>query len=321
MVTAGLFPDDRIITSSGVFLTFIVPALGGCNLACAFCIVKQRREIDDEILHPDDLGRFISETARASPLFALGIQGHEPLLPASRSYTQAILDAGVQLGCPTTLVTNGVYLREAAPWLADARLAKVGVSIDSPTAAIHDNLRGLGGAWAATVDGVRHARGAFSGRTRLTVTSILMPSDPGNLQAMPGFLQELGVDDWIVTPLLRIGHKSAGGPVADPQEVFDRLLVLQDAASRADVRLTVDDELDCLQYDSACELRPELKEIRVRRIPSGVQIYRLAPGGQCSAGCDILTRMTPAVQRWRPGEIDASCFLGSMPYPGNHVAV
>ena len=323
MASIGLFPDDgddEGVSLSGKFLTFIVKAPDGCNLSCRFCIVKQRGEAASDPMSPDDLARFIDETASTAQIFALGVQGHEPLLPQSRWYTHAILESAIRVSRPATLVTNGVYLHDAAPWLAEMRLAKAGVSIDSPDAGIHDRFRGARGTWDAATTGVKHALKVFSGRTRLAVTSVLMPNDRGMLANMPSLLQTLGVEDWIVTPLLRAGHNQIGGPVCSPQKVFDHLLTLRDAADRVNIRLTVDDELDCLRYDSACERRPELRALRVRRIPPDVELYRLSPTGHCSAGHDILTETASAARRWRPGEIHASRFLRAVPYPGNSIA-
>ena len=323
MASIGIFPDDNDdedVSLSGKFLTFIVNAPGGCNLSCGFCMVKQRVEVTNDVMSPDDLARFIDETADAGQIFALGVQGHEPLLPASLRYTHTILKSAMRIGRPATLVTNGVFLRDAAAWLADMHLAKAGVSINSPQAAIHDRFRGVRGTWDAATNGVKHALKVFAGRSRLAVTSVLMPNDRGQLRDMPPFLRGLGVEDWIVTPLLRAGRDKIGGTVCCSQNVFDNLLVLQDAADRANVRFTVDDELDCLRYDEACEQRPELRAIRVRRIPPGVELYRLSPAGHCSAGRDILTEAAPAARRWHPGEIHASRFLKAVPYPGNSIA-
>jgi hypothetical protein len=68
--------------AAGRFLTFIVPASDGCNLKIpknAFCLVRRRQEIRDTHLRPDDFARFILEAAKAAPIFALAIQGYEPL--------------------------------------------------------------------------------------------------------------------------------------------------------------------------------------------------------------------------------------------------
>jgi molybdenum cofactor biosynthesis enzyme MoaA len=95
MATAGLQPQpDFDADSAGQFLTFVVPASDGCNLKCSFCVVRERREITETHLRPQDMTRFVREAVQRAPIFALAIQGYEPLLIESLPYTQAILAIG-----------------------------------------------------------------------------------------------------------------------------------------------------------------------------------------------------------------------------------
>ena len=74
MATAGLLPQPEIEPgAAGSFLTFVVPAVNGCNLKCSFCLVRQRSEIADTDLRPEDFVRFIREAAERAPIFALAI--------------------------------------------------------------------------------------------------------------------------------------------------------------------------------------------------------------------------------------------------------
>jgi MoaA/NifB/PqqE/SkfB family radical SAM enzyme len=148
MTTIGLqMEHDDEPNIMGQFLTFVVPAPDGCNLACPFCLVRQRREITETCLRPDDLMRFIREAAERSSIFGLAIQGYEPLLPASLPYTQAILATGRLLDLRTTLVTNGVLLAGAVDLLAALRPSRIAISLDAASADAHDRVRGVAGAW------------------------------------------------------------------------------------------------------------------------------------------------------------------------------
>ena len=120
------------------FLTFVVPALRGCNLKCSFCLVRQRREITDTCLRPDDFTQFIREAAARSPVFAIAVQGYEPLLTEALPYTQAILSTGRFLGLPTTLVTNGTKLADAINLMTTLAPNKIAISLDAASADIHD---------------------------------------------------------------------------------------------------------------------------------------------------------------------------------------
>src|SRR6266852_3635963 len=128
MTASGLQPrPDYDLDPVGQFLTFVVPALEGCNLKCPFCLVGQRREIAKANLRSEDFVRFIREAFDRAPIFALAIQGYEPLLPESLPYTQAILATGRFLGIPASLVTNGTKLAEAVDLLTTLAPAKVAV--------------------------------------------------------------------------------------------------------------------------------------------------------------------------------------------------
>ncbi len=228
-------------------------------------------------------------------------------------HTQAVLSAGMMLGIPASLVTNGVRLREETQRLALLEPAKIGVSLDAASAGEHDRIRGISGAWEATVSGLRYAMRVLSPRTKFAVASVLM-SNREPLDGMPELLRQLGISHWIVTPLQAIGRDAPGGPAGDRRKLYENLLILQDAAEGAGIRLTIDDELDCLGHGEALAHQPELTRLRVRTLPAGVDLFRLTPGGQCSMNRDILQQVTPATPRWRPGEMDAGDFLDGLKY-------
>jgi MoaA/NifB/PqqE/SkfB family radical SAM enzyme len=310
MGAAGLQPaPDFDPDAVGKFLTFVVPASDGCNLNCSFCLVRQRREITETRLRPEDLACFIREVAERESIFALAIQGYEPLLPGSLPYTQAILATGRFLGLPTSLVTNGVRLLDAADLLQTLSPNKIAVSLDAASPEVHDRIRGVDGAWEASVAGLKRAIELLAPRTKLVVESVMLPSKRHYLDAMPALLREIGVERWIINPLLRIGRDQAGGPVGDRTRLFRDLLVLQDAANRAGIRLTVDDEFGNLSRNAASVFQPSLRALHVRTLPPRVEIFRLAPSGQCSAGEDILRQVTQETARWQPGIMHAGDFL------------
>ncbi|HMA72830.1 MAG TPA: radical SAM protein [Xanthobacteraceae bacterium] len=295
----------------GQLLTFVVPARNGCNLSCSFCIVRQRREITETLLRPEEMARFIREAAERAPIFTLAIQGYEPLLAESLPYTQAILATGRFLGVPATVVTNGTKLVDAVDLLATLAPNKIAISLDAASADIHDRIRGVAGAWAASVEGIKRAIEVLAPRTKLVVQSVLLPSKRRYLDDMPARLREIGIDRWIINPLQRVGsdRAGAGGPVADRTSLYRDLVILQRAADRAGVRLTVDDEFDHLGHDAVVVSQPSLRRLHVRTLPLNVDIFRLTPSGQCSVGHEILQQVTLDTPRWRPGATRAGDFL------------
>jgi MoaA/NifB/PqqE/SkfB family radical SAM enzyme len=244
-----------------------------------------------QVLQPEDYVRFIREAAAGSPIYAIAIEGYEPLLPAALPYTQAVLATSLMLNLLTGLVTNGTYLRAAMPLLKSAPPDTLAVSLDAAAPHPHDTLRGVTGAWAATVDGIACAAAEAPPRMQIAVNSVLIPPRRSLLDGMPALLAHLGVRRWIVTPLQKVGTDSPGGPVGNRQHLYRDLLLLQDAADREGIQLEVDDELDCLNFAVARRWRPALRRLHVRTIPPGVELVRLTPDGRCSTGRDILQRM------------------------------
>lgn len=317
MANVGIAPSDDCLTASGTFLTFIVPAPEGCNLACPFCIVRHRQEIlDGPALTPLDYTRFIREAAEHHNVRAIAIQGYEPLLPSALAYTRPILRMARQLAIPTSLVTNGVELKAATPLLTALAPTKIAVSLDSPSPVRHDRLRGKSGAWSAAVDGIRHAVSQLPRKTSLAVTSVLMPSGTQGLRGMPCLLAELGVKHWMLSPLVRIGRDGVARFDVVAAKVADILLDLQDKAHAAGIRLTVDDEFDHLNHRRLIDNRPELRRVEFRNLPASLPLFRLLPSGHCSRDADAVNRLREDAPQWNPATEHAGQFLACFFAPG-----
>jgi len=315
MVSGSLQPHpDDVPDDGNYFLTFLVPASDGCNLKCSFCLISQREEIAETSLRPHDYARFVREAADQAPIFAVGIQGYEPLLPEALPYTKSILAAGKNSGVPTTLVTNGVFLLDAVDLLADLAPSKIAVSLDAASADVHDRVRGATGAWAASVKGIRRAIKALPSQTRLAVNSVLLPSKRQYLDEMPARLADMGIDDWIVTPMIRVG-RPVDGTISQRPRLLQDLVRLQDAADRARIHFTVDDEFGHLSREADDDSRRALRSLCVRTLPENVELIRMTPSGQCSMGADILKKMPPDAPRWRPGHQDAGDFIALLDPP------
>lgn len=313
MCVDGLLPiDDDLADSDGYFLTFVVPVPSGCNLKCGFCFIRQRSSNIHKTLLTQHYSEFIYGVQSTRPIAVIAIQGYEPLLPGSQSYTRLILETGTAIGVPVNLVTNGTYLSEAASWLATAEPANIAISLDAASADANDRIRGVAGAWRLTVKGIERATKLLTPRTRLAVTSVLMRNESGALEGMPALLRSLGIERWIITPLLKVGQARPGGPAADKDTLYKSLAKLQDAADAADIDLSVDDELDCLGHKHACIAKPELSRFHVRVIPPGVELIRLDPGGEFAVGREVLRKITEATPRWYPERELAVEFLERM---------
>lgn len=129
-----------------------------CNLACGHCYldaVQRKSDCGDE-LRTEEALRVVEELADLAPGAMLVLTGGEPLL---RRDLYELVAATASRELMPVIGTNGVLLtRERAEVLRRAGAAGVGISVDSVAPAFHDRLRGVPGAWAGALAGMRAAR-------------------------------------------------------------------------------------------------------------------------------------------------------------------
>ena len=306
MAVGKTFVSDADPTCTGLALTYVVPT-AACDLRCPFCFIAQRREARETLLQPSDFAMFVREVAEGWPVRVSGLQGYEPLLPDSWLYTRAILEQSVALDIPTSMVTNGTHLEQRIEDLTGLGLRDLTVSLDAPTAGVHDRIRGVPGAFERTMDGIVRALRAPLFGPRLVVASVLVPGQRARLDGMPALLARLGVPYFGVTPLLAI---RAGRPARIAQEHFSLMRDLDalDAACRKEgIAFVVDDELSQFRH-----LLDGANRLMIHSLERPDRLVRLTPSGACSVGVDVLNRVGPATPVWRPGRESAAEFLEAL---------
>lgn len=134
-----------------------------CNLACGHCYLDavQRKSDTGDELQLAEIAQVIDQIAELAPGAMLVLTGGEPLL---RRDLDDIVEHAAGRALMPVIGTNGVLLTAArAQRLRDAGAAGAGISLDSTTAEYHDRLRGMSGAWAGAMAGMRAAREAGLG--------------------------------------------------------------------------------------------------------------------------------------------------------------
>jgi len=96
----------------------------------------------------------------------------------------------------------GAWLRRRAIY-ADFRATS-----RSASAEVHDRIRDVAGTWEAAVGGIKRAIEALTPRTRLVVESVLLPGKRHHLDAMPALLRDIGIDRWLINPLVQRFHET-----------------------------------------------------------------------------------------------------------------
>ncbi|MCX7927049.1 MAG: radical SAM protein [Candidatus Omnitrophica bacterium] len=122
-----------------------------CNLACEHCY-RDAGAKDKEELNTKEALQLLSEIAN-SGFRILILSGGEPLL---RKDIYELIYQTTQLGMRAVLGTNGtLFNEEIVRKLKKAGLARVGISLDSTDAQIHNRFRRHKNAWQKTVQAMR----------------------------------------------------------------------------------------------------------------------------------------------------------------------
>ncbi len=146
-----------------------------CNLTCKHCYQNARHKPAADELNTEEKLNLIDQMGDALVPF-VAFAGGEPLV--SRDLWK-VLERCAERGIHVTLATNGTMLTpDICQRLKAAGAKYIEVSLDSLDAAQHDEFRGMKGAWARTVQGIRNsvAAGIRTGLaccfTRQTVDSV-----------------------------------------------------------------------------------------------------------------------------------------------------
>lgn len=184
---------------------------GKCNLRCKHCLtgdkyngnkVSGKKELTNE-------QRFIVvDRLKRSNVHLINLLGGEPLMLGEDlfSLTRYCKEIGMRL----TLNTNGTLLtEEVARILFDAGCEGVTVSIDGPTPAIHDAVRGEG-TFDMIISNLRRLveRDFFGHKVSLTVNTVLNKHNMHHIDEMLDLCLSLKAHKWILLPLVLTGFAS-----------------------------------------------------------------------------------------------------------------
>jgi pyruvate-formate lyase-activating enzyme len=201
MIPAGRMPGARL----WLYTNF------HCNLACDYCCVASSPKTDPRLLGIDTIQKLVDEAAEWG-VQELYLTGGEPfLLPDIDTIVHACVER-----LPTTLLTNGMLFR--GPGLRKLQaMPREGfalqISVDSPTADVHDSHRGAG-SWKRALGGIQVA--LAEGFTVRVAATISTHDDPA-LEELHTLFDGLGIPraDQVIRPIAHQG-------VADEGVTFSR---------------------------------------------------------------------------------------------------
>ena len=283
-------------------LTFIAPAYL-CNQSCPRCYLTEvtREPVTAFDLLPTDYARFVDQFVDADvPILSMSFQGYEVTLPSSWPFVEAVFAVAQKNSLRKSFITNGMLLYKWVERIEVLDPDRISVSLDGTSAGVNDPIRGLPGAFDATVASLRRfLRALPSFGKRLAVVSCLYhPDQVQSLLAMPALLCDLGIERWTLSVEL-----SAHGPRAQPREqralLASQLTRLVGAADAYGVRCYVNDEFGLFPDAKDSPLRP-------RRLYEADFLYRVEPTGHVRVGHQVLDVWNEsATLRWNPATDDA----------------
>jgi radical SAM protein with 4Fe4S-binding SPASM domain len=182
----------------------------GCNLRCIHCrATAQELASPFDLSTPDALKVIEQVSSYAHPILILS--GGEPLF---RKDIFELASYATQRGLLVALATNGTLITsQVAGKISASGIRRVAISFDGADAATHDSFRGIPGAFAAAVRGLRQVQAnGISTQINTTITRHNVGQLPEILEMAMG----LGVEALHTFLLVPVG---CGVNIADEQMV------------------------------------------------------------------------------------------------------
>ncbi|TAN21228.1 MAG: TIGR04053 family radical SAM/SPASM domain-containing protein [Acidobacteria bacterium] len=172
-----------------------------CDLACQHCRASAHPERSSRELSTCE-GKALLRQVRelAVPVFVL--TGGDPM---KRPDIFHLVEYGTQLGVRVSMTpsTTPLLTREAIRDLKASGLARLAVSIDGATAAVHDHFRRVPGAFARALDTVRWAREVG---LPAQINTTIGRHNGGGIEAMAALMETLDIVLWSVFFLIPVGR-------------------------------------------------------------------------------------------------------------------
>ncbi len=209
---------------------------GSCNLNCRHCWIDPYFEGSPrEVLPWSELRKIIVE-AKELGLQSVKLTGGEPFL-----HPQAVeVMYGLQeLELGVTVETNGTLIGERQAKALKDTSAFFSISIDGPTAELHDDLRGVKGALKRTLKGIEYVRAEG---LSFQVIACLHRGNRHAIVEMMEFSRSLGASSLKINPITgtaRADEMESGGELLTIPEILEAYREMKTAVPQ-DFQLSFD---------------------------------------------------------------------------------
>ena len=200
-----LFRDFRFWLSRKAGIPLVVPdtiqvsLTNACNLKCKMCSVWSNPGRENEMTAAEVLN--ITDQAVEWGIPEMNLCGGEPLL-SDKCFD--VIRHAVKKGLKVILTTNGTLINaDSAAELAGSGAHIVCISLDGATAAMHDSIRGVPGAYGKIIEGIKSLHAAKKAGRPVTVLILTLHNE--NLDEAVEYVRmakKLGVDAVYLTSLV-----------------------------------------------------------------------------------------------------------------------
>lgn len=172
-----------------------------CDLACFHCRASAQPICNPAELKTEEAKKLIRDIAQLKPpIFVM--TGGDPL-KRKDVYELVSYAAGSGLRPALTPSATPLLTREAVRKLKESGLSRLAISVDGPTAEIHDTFRGVPGSFARTLEAVRWANEAG---LPIQVNTSLTKRNLVHLEAMAKLLGQQKIVLWSIFCLVPTGR-------------------------------------------------------------------------------------------------------------------
>lgn len=223
------YHDQRMVHANFDLAPFTIAweVTRACAFACKHCRADAQHRPDPHELTTEEGLRLVDRLAEfGSPI--LIFTGGDPMM--RRDLFELIAYANEKgLRCSLTPTATALPTPERLQQARDAGIRRIALSLDAPTAEVHDEFRQVQGSWARTMRILHNAQAAgLSVQVNTTVTRFNVDLLPD----MVPFIQEVNAVQWSVFFMVPTGRAQARWMISPEQheQVFNWLYDLSKAA-------------------------------------------------------------------------------------------
>ncbi len=191
-----------------------------CDLACVHCRACAQPFRSSNELTTEQAKHMVDEiAAMQAPLFVM--TGGDPL---KRPDIYELVEYAAKLGVRPSLTPSATPLltRAAVAKLKESGLARLAISLDGPTAKIHDNFRRVTGSFQWTLDAVQYAHEVG---LPVQINTTITRHNLQHLDDMIALMEKLGIVLWSVFFLVPTGRGQTVDLISaeEFEQVFEKL--------------------------------------------------------------------------------------------------